>query len=200
MEIRVSSRPLTAILLKSRPDGRGAATRSCLTSLAARANIHSSARVWFFVVPPKWCRQSSLGGRIDMRKLLLAVVFLLTLPLQFAAASNSPSAPENSSSPAAQTTVLQEQSPGRSGDLQIGTPEPLLLSCSATYDCPTNNSGGTTQISCTGASSCNAQPYQVTCDGQTTYCGCVSSAGCTCICDCLAQGGSTCALQCKFSC
>ena len=79
-------------------------------------------------------------------------------------------------------------------------PKPIFTAgCTAETQCPTT-SGGSTTISCSGASSCSVGNYSVTCDGQTTFCGCV---GCDfCFCDCLAGGGRPfqCVRECNLHC
>lgn len=80
------------------------------------------------------------------------------------------------------------------------TPKPIFATgCTAEVECPLSG-GNTTPLSCTGASSCSVGEYSVTCDGHTTYCGCVGCDFCTC--DCLAGGGTAtqCLRECRFNC
>ncbi len=135
--------------------------------------------------------------------LLFAVVLVLSsAPVR----SVTPVAPFLAAKPAACDTASNVSSSARAprpaffGETGAGVPQPVFdTGCTAQFDCPLPL-GNHTTISCSGAASCSVGTYWITCDGTTTYCGCV---GCGfCYCDCWDGGGTAinCFHECRYDC
>ncbi len=139
-----------------------------------------------------------------MKSTVAGLTLLLLATLTWAAEPTSQAQP-GAAAPTAQAqaqTGAPKTPPAKSTPLvDLGfTPKPLFATgCTADVQCPLSG-GTTTTLSCSGASSCSIGEYWVTCDGHTTYCGCV---GCDlCQCDCLSGGGTglQCSRECRFNC
>jgi len=136
---------------------------------------------------------------------LTLLVVLVTVSPSFAA--TAPVAPRTLSAPQCGADLAMSQPPERKAGLPDRTPEPLFLTgCTAQQGCPSVPSGSS--VSCSGVSSCTVGVAWVSCDGQTTYCGCYQPqcndpyCNCQCVIDFPSDGGRRfkCAKECYFAC
>jgi hypothetical protein len=131
------------------------------------------------------------------------LVVLILLSFAAMAQAVEPAAPFMAAKPAAcaSASLFSSAKPALlDGKWDVGVPQPVFdTGCTAQQTCPLPG-GGSTTINCSGVGSCSVGTYWITCDGQTTYCGCVSCD--LCYCDCYDGGGTAhqCLQECKFNC